>query len=58
MSYFLWRLAEAWAADIGRRWVSSKRLNNLRIHVAAYISRLPAVNHHNGVLIMEIIARL
>lgn len=26
-------------------------------HVAAYISRLPAVNHHNGVLIMEIIAR-
>lgn len=26
-------------------------------HVAAYISRLPAVNHHNGVLIMEIIAQ-
>lgn len=26
-------------------------------HVAAYISRLPAVNHHNGVLIMEIIVQ-
>lgn len=25
--------------------------------MAAYISRLPAVNHHNGVLIMEIIAQ-